>query len=108
MTYNDAKIERVQRLSEAIQAAIFAASDTQERVLTDDGTQGAMVAFETGDVMEALCWAAASVTVQSGEFPTLRHRKAVAKELERLFLKFCPVVEEAIASLGAARPLRPN
>jgi hypothetical protein len=108
MTYDDAKIGRVQRLSETIQAAIFAASDPQERVLTENGTQGAMVAVDTADVMEALCWAAASIAVQSGEVPTLRHRKAAAKELGRLFLKFCPVVEEAIAALGRPSPLRPN
>ena len=93
----------VVKLGNDIQELIIARSDPRERAGTGQGGIETLISYDIDDVLSALCWAAASFIVQSGQFPTRQERVRAAKLLERNVLRFCPEVEQVLVELG-----RPN
>ena len=90
----------VVKLGNDIQELIIARSDPRERAATGQGGIDTMISYDIDDVLSALCWAAASFIVQSGQFPTRQERKRAAKLLELNVLRFCPEVEQVLVELG--------
>lgn len=90
----------VDELALAISNAIISASQPLDRKIAKDGLQSAYVRFNLHDVLAALSFVQASITVQSGEAQSQKERRLLADKLRADFVKNLKAVDAQVNSLG--------
>jgi hypothetical protein len=92
--------EQFEALTTALMEAIFATGATRYH---DGPARGAELIYSPQEIVSACNWVAATVVVQSGEYPTLRERKALANGMAKQFVGFCTTVEGMLANMGTGQ-----
>ena len=80
--------------------AVFASGATRYH---EGETRGAELIYSPQEIISACNWVAASVVVQSGDYPAHRERKTLANRIAKQFLGFCTTVEEVLGNMGAGQ-----
>ena len=92
--------ERFETLTTALMEAVFATGATRYH----DGTaRGAELIYSPQEIVSACNWVAATIAVQSGDYPEQTDRKELADGIAKQFLDFCSAVEEVLAKIGAGQ-----
>ena len=94
------------RLVDALQMAILAASQPKDLTVNARGETGANITFDLPTVAQALTFVLASIAAQSGEITTPGTRREFADTVRDNFLRAFKDIEQRLASLaeGMAHP----
>jgi hypothetical protein len=107
-TMEDASAARFGDLSAALIETIIATGSPRGHEISEDGTHGAEIIYDTSEVVSACTWVAANIVVQSGEYAPQRQRKLLADSLAKQFLAYCDEVDRMLAEARTMRPLYPS
>ena len=89
--------KRFEVLTTALMEAIFATGATRYH---EGPARGAELIYQPQEIISACNWVAATIVVQSGDYPQQRERKALANRMAKQFLGFCTTVEEMLVGMG--------
>lgn len=107
-TMEDASAARFGDLSAALIETIIATGSPRGHEISDDGTHGAEIIYDTPEVVSACSWVAANIAVQSGEYASRRQRKLLANNIAKQFLAYCDEVDHLLAEARTMQPLNPS
>ena len=93
--------ERFEALTTALMEAVFATGATRYH---EGEARGAELIYSPQEIISACNWVAATVAVQSGDYPAHREREALANGIAKQFLGFCTTVEEVLGKMATGQP----
>lgn len=73
-TVEDASAARFGDLSAALIETIIATGSPRGHEISEDGTHGAEIIYDTSEVVSACTWVSANIVAQSGEYASPRQR----------------------------------